>query len=514
MKFLNEKNFDFIMTTAVLLVLAIPVGIANFYLGYVVGEGPCTLCWWERIGMVVIGVGGILILRYGLRARYVAFILVGAAYGLWMTLRHSSFSVYRDVGMGFGGDIFGAHTYTWGVLVYWVVVIAMALMMLFAKDKDVAEGLFRTQSRVKSLNSYSKFVIFLSLIVVLSNAFQAVVSAGIPPYSGKGSPERISLNNTWTAGVWDRLSKTLSFVGSNVVEKPFIAGENNQISLKFSQNPQDGAFVNLKDAPEIKSQTVINFPIKGFMDQGVASGFAYNPQNDTFAISNTQGGVYFTDANFTKTAYAIIDKPNGRNIQKAVASTFIGDMLVTTGFNKTIFAVSPVAKEKIDAYKEWNSFRETSGGLEMPWYRDRPALLTIRSKKQYVLTLSSTKDYMYMLTVPNDHVKGSILIKVANSDRLLSAETVVNSAIDLKEKRDIKDYYFTAGDIKDGVFYAYSKNYNTLVLIDISTAKIIDAYTMPQMGEISAFAIKNDSIFALTHKDGKVVVVELKRPQI
>lgn len=513
MKILNEKNFDFIMTTAVLLVLAIPVGIANFYLGYVIGEGPCTLCWWERIGMIVIGVGGILVLRYGLRARYVAFILFGAAYGLFMTLRHSSFSIYRDIGMGFGGDIFGAHTYTWGILVFWVVVVAMGLMMLFAKDEAVAVGLFRKETKVKALNTYSKFVIFISLIVVLSNAVQALISAGYPPYSGKGDPERISLNNTWTAGVWDRLKKPLSFVGANVVEKPFIAGENNQISLKFSTNPQDGAFVSVKPAPEILNQKELDFAITGFMGKGVASGLAYNAQNDTFAISNTEGGVYFMDANFTKTAYAIIDKPNGRNIQKAVASTFVDDMFVTTGFNKTIFAVRQVDKDKIDAYKEWNSFRQTSGGLEMPWYRDRPALLTIRAKKQYVLTLAAANDSMYMLSVPNDRVKGQILIKVNNKDRLLSSETPLSSALELKDSRDIKDYYFTAGSISEGVFYAYSKNYNTLVLIDIATAKIIDAYAMPKMGEISALAIKNDSIFALTHDGDKVVIVQIKKPE-
>lgn len=68
--------------------------------------------------MVVVGVAGILILRYGLKARYIAAVLFGAAYGIFMTLRHASFSLYRDVGMGFGGDIFGAHTYTWGILVY------------------------------------------------------------------------------------------------------------------------------------------------------------------------------------------------------------------------------------------------------------------------------------------------------------------------------------------------------------------------------------------------------------
>ena len=69
--------------------------------------------------------------------------------------------------MGFGGDIFGAHTYTWGILVYWIVVVAMGLMMLFAKDKVVSNDIARADTRVKPLNAYSKFVIVLSLFVIL-----------------------------------------------------------------------------------------------------------------------------------------------------------------------------------------------------------------------------------------------------------------------------------------------------------------------------------------------------------
>lgn len=509
MSFFNERNFDFLMASAVLLVLAIPVGIANFYLGYVVGEGPCTLCWWERMGMVVVGVAGILVLRYGLRARYAAMILFSAAYGLFMTLRHSSFSIYRDVGMGFGGDIFGAHTYTWGILVFWIVVMAMGFFILFAKNYQISDDLSRDETRVKNLSKYSKFVVFVSLIVVFSNAIQALISAGIPPYSGKGSPERVSLNNTWTASVWTRVEKPFSFVGSNVVEKPFIAAENNQISIKF-EDSQNGAIENLQSELGVKFQKELDFEILGIFGKGVASGFAYNKKSGGFAIANTEGGIYFLDENFTKTHHAIIDKPNGRNIQKAVASTFVGDTLVTTGFNKTIFAIEK--SDKIDPYKEWNSFRETSGGLSMPWYRDRPAMLTIRAKKQYVLTLSNDGNFYYMISVPNDKVKGLILIKYDIKDRLLSSETIITSALKLKEGRDIKDYYITAGDISGGTFLAYSKNYHTLLEIDLNSAKITKAYKMPQIGEISGLAIKDDSLFFLTHKDKKSSIVELENP--
>lgn len=59
---LNEKNFNLAMAVAILLILVIPVGIANVWLGYVVRKSPCVLCWWERIGMILVGLLGFLCL--------------------------------------------------------------------------------------------------------------------------------------------------------------------------------------------------------------------------------------------------------------------------------------------------------------------------------------------------------------------------------------------------------------------------------------------------------------------
>ena len=56
LRWMNSQSFSTVIAVCSLLVLAIPVGIANMYLGYVVGESPCTLCWNERIGMVTFGV--------------------------------------------------------------------------------------------------------------------------------------------------------------------------------------------------------------------------------------------------------------------------------------------------------------------------------------------------------------------------------------------------------------------------------------------------------------------------
>lgn len=118
----TERNFSFIMTTAVLLILAIPVGIANVVLGYIILESPCTQCWFERAGMIAIGIMGIFILRYGPRPKYIAMMVVSTWWGFFSTLRHTAVYLSADLGQGLGDKILGAHTYTWGVFVYWCAV--------------------------------------------------------------------------------------------------------------------------------------------------------------------------------------------------------------------------------------------------------------------------------------------------------------------------------------------------------------------------------------------------------
>ncbi|CZE47714.1 disulfide bond formation protein B [Campylobacter geochelonis] len=519
--FLTQKYFDILIATAVLLVLGIPVGIANIYLGYIIGESPCTLCWNERIGMVVVGMLGIFILRYGLRAKYLVMVFLSAAYGLFMTLRHSSFDgTQADVGMGFGGAIFGAHTYTWGIFVYWAVIIAMSLLLFFMRNENIAKELYAKELKIKEFSPYSKFVVGLSLFVILSNGLQAFISTGIPPYSGKGEPERFSfeyVTQRWTSHVWDRLAKPISFTGSSVVDSPFVAGESAPKKFAFNSDENAGVAVSLKPAPAVLESKELPFQAVGLFEHGNAADIAYNSEKNQFAITSTQAGIYFTDDKFNLRENAILDKPNGYDIPLTVASTFVGNQVVSTAYNKTLWIVEQTPQSKIDEFKEWNVFRKTSGGLMAPLYRERPWVNTVRAKKAYILTLAYDKDskYMYMLSVPNPASQKIILIKVDPKDNTLSGELVVKAGENfaIKDKRKISEYYITAGDIKDGKFVAYSKNFNTLLVIDLQSAMVEDAYAMPKInGEISGLTFKGDKIVILSHKDSKDYVSEIQNP--
>ena len=46
-----------------LLIVLLPVGIANLILGYLMGDSPCTLCWGQREQMAFIGVVALFILK-------------------------------------------------------------------------------------------------------------------------------------------------------------------------------------------------------------------------------------------------------------------------------------------------------------------------------------------------------------------------------------------------------------------------------------------------------------------
>ncbi|MGV2377251.1 UNVERIFIED_CONTAM: disulfide bond formation protein B [Campylobacter lari] len=152
----NDQYFYLFMSTAVLLILAIPVGFANMYLGYYHNESPCTLCWFERIGMIIIGVLGMLILRYGPQIKYIVCVFLFAGYGIYMGIRHTASWWQRDIGIGLGDKLVGAHTYTWAVVVYWCVVVVMGLALLFIrKNSSMMQDLVNEKISVKPLNGYS-----------------------------------------------------------------------------------------------------------------------------------------------------------------------------------------------------------------------------------------------------------------------------------------------------------------------------------------------------------------------
>ena len=66
----KAKTFYDLICWGGLLIVLLPVGIANVILGYFMGDSPCTLCWGQRQEMAYIGVVALFMVRYGFKPRH------------------------------------------------------------------------------------------------------------------------------------------------------------------------------------------------------------------------------------------------------------------------------------------------------------------------------------------------------------------------------------------------------------------------------------------------------------
>lgn len=525
-RILSEKYFNIAMLWAVLLILVIPVGIANVYLGYVLGESPCTLCWYERFGMITIGFLGLFMVVYGPKFKYIASVFLCAAYGLYMTIRHYFLFYPGDIGTGQAGAIFGAHTYTWGIFVYWAVVIVMSLLLLCIKheDKNLMDDLTQRRNIIKPITKFGKIVFALTFLVTASNGIQALFTNGLPPNGGKHYPDRWTTSLEYTdirmqANIWKRLTKPGSFTGANKIEDPMLPGISEPTEVKFNLNATDGAFLNLKAGPKLVNTKELPFKAYGIFNEGNAAGISYNARMDEFAIVNNRGGIWFTDNAIQNVkTHAVMDLVNGLDTKWLADCSFIEDKLFITAWNKNIMAVekAPKAQTHEEKYWEWTLFRETDGDLKMTWGWERWFVLTDRARSAYVTSMAAAEDNSgyYMINVPNRVTKKLVLMKVHAVDHKLSEEAYlkVDNKL-LKEGRNINDYYVTGMVSHKGKLLAYSMQYNTLLVVDPVKQMVVDAYDMPkELTKAHSMTIKGNAIFMLGREGNKDIVFEMTLP--
>lgn len=526
---LTEKNFNLVMSTAVALILIVPVGMACVYLGFIKGESPCLLCGHERFGMVAVGVLGLFMVRYGVKIKYVALVFLCGFWFLFEGLRHVGNHAARDIGQGFGEAMFGLHTYTWAFVVYWCVILAMALMLFFIrKDNVLGKDLLEPSVKIKEFSGYAKGVVALSTLIIFANVLQFLITNGPPPFGGSGDPVRFTPNIAQSSQYWDNKHwhenfrpNKWSLLGGNQGPKPWIAGVNEKEdkNYPFDTNPANSPIVSQNQTPlELIGNKDIGFKALSTYGKGNAGGIAYDRINNEFAIIGTGAAAYFTDENFAEfKEFATLDQVNGSDIPLSVDATFFdAGKLVATAYNKTIWGVEKVSADKVDEKVRWVFFREHKGDIMPAFKGDRARIGTTRAKKNYILSLAKDPDsrYAYMLTVPAKKAPNVILLKFDTKDNTISEETILtfDKGLQLKEGAKVNSFYITGADIANGKMLAISKNYNALLVIDLASKAITGAYTLPSVADASDIAIKGKELYILSREGGKDKVFIVKNP--
>lgn len=495
----KTKNFYTLMCLAGFLIILLPVGIANFVFGYMLGDSPCTLCWGQREAMIFIGVMALFIVRYGMKGKYLAALLIMTAVGLYQSFAHYGNHAHRDLDQGFGLAVFGIHTYFWAEVVFWAVVLLLGVIFAFAPKFNA----FEAELNGEKFRKYTKFslaAVVISAIVVASNVFQAFVSTGIPPYVGQGDPVRFSLNPKyiiWSKEGWNGLWQNISFLGKRDVKAPdyAFAPASEKLGIKFDNDINNAPFAKINDELKITNEQTINF------DKAINT---LDYINNEF-VASSKWDVAFLDNNFSVKEGFELDPYFSATIDPIIGIIpYMNDKFILMGSNKSFlrFAKNPnaseedIAKQYADFVKGNDKFKGQGEGL------GRGRLDTVRAKFNHVASMTTDGNYLYLATVPNNKdAKTFVISKVSLKDRVLSGEFTPKA--NLKEGKTLGDLYVTSMTFKDGEIYALSKNHNVIAIIDPVKEEVVKTIAFPSsITNARSIFFKDGKINILSYQDG------------
>ena len=105
-----------------------------FYYQLALGEIPCPLCMMQRVGLMMVGFGFFMNLRFGPRASHYSIIIVSALVGATASLRQVLLHVTPGSGF-YGSSLFGYHLYTLGFITFVTCILTAAVLMALDRDR-------------------------------------------------------------------------------------------------------------------------------------------------------------------------------------------------------------------------------------------------------------------------------------------------------------------------------------------------------------------------------------------
>jgi disulfide bond formation protein DsbB len=144
--------------------------IIAFYYQLGLGELPCPLCLLQRVGMITIGIGFLLNVRFGIRSSHYGVALLGAVLTGAVALRQVFLHIAPG-DAGYGSTFLGVHFYTLAALSALATFIAVSLLLLLKSWERPAENKVR-------VNVWAKLVMGLFAVLIAANLVSTILECG------------------------------------------------------------------------------------------------------------------------------------------------------------------------------------------------------------------------------------------------------------------------------------------------------------------------------------------------
>ena len=155
------------------------VMLGAFTIQFVEGEFPCPLCMLQRYGMILSTIGALWVVMQARRGTLTANTymqglgmgVLGACAGALVSVRQILLHI-KPGDPGYGSPVLGMHLYTWALITFYVVILFVAVLAMFAPVAipEAPEGSFP--------KLLSTLVIALFTIVVGANVIAIIFLEG------------------------------------------------------------------------------------------------------------------------------------------------------------------------------------------------------------------------------------------------------------------------------------------------------------------------------------------------
>lgn len=490
-----SRRLSFVRVSAALLCAGIllTVGAAGL-VGFVwtAGEVPCALGGLERAAVLLAGVTLFFVSAAGLTRLLAGLLLSECLIGLWLTARHLGHQATGDIGQGFGSVFWGLHGYSWSLLLFVALLIWLALALM-------SEGRRKASSAppISMTDRFSRLAGAAAVLILGLNALTVLIANGPPPFAGIGIPDRLryeTVPERWSAALWARLKSAPVFF-----ERPFL--KTPDLSRE-SLSPKEGPLLPLLPSLTVQTTVVIPSPFESGAD---VRAFAWDPVGRRFGFAAVTPEVVLTDRTMHRvTARAVPDAVNGQTLDASAGTVWFGGKLVTASQNKTLWAVESDYRTEAGPL---HGFAETTGNLRLSWDKVRPTVRTVRAHNAFVQSLAADEagSRLFLLTAPNPEVPDTILVTLDGTDLMPVAERVLKPGpqMRLKTGRTLREYRITSAVYADGLLYAWSPVFSSLLTIDPDRAQVRSVRAVSGVHNVRAMTVRDGSLlFLQTDTDG------------
>ena len=148
--------------------------IIAFYYQFVLNELPCPLCLLQRVGMIAIGIGFLMNIRFGIRSAHYGVALLGCFLTGAVATRQMFLHIMPG-DAGYGGTFLGLHFYTLAVLsALAAALFIVALLFLKSYEQPAARDL----TKKTTMHFLGKVVVAIFTLLIAANLISTVFECG------------------------------------------------------------------------------------------------------------------------------------------------------------------------------------------------------------------------------------------------------------------------------------------------------------------------------------------------